>query len=625
MDVQIKRCLFCVFFLVIICLAIFHNPLFSSKPLGLDALGHLSKVSYLKAFPFADWDMSWYSGTLFLKLYAPLFYYLVAIFPNSIFGVNFLSFLSILFCSIGIFLYVNYLTKDSIASLFSGLGFLSVLSISFYYVGVGNHPWVASLWALPFSLYFLEKALKEKNKTYFILYSIFFSIGILMHVLVGFLIGVSMVLRILIDGVSIVNLKKVFFFGIIPVLISSFWFFPFLINGNNFSGGYSGVVPSVLQLFGFDESPVGWAAQVGGIGVLIYFSLLSVIIFFIKFKKDRKILFLFFMSALMFFLLFGGLRSHYPYGVSAVRFILPLSIFLSLFVGVVFGKAKIFRDKNMIYLFFLFLLIGLFWNCVVVNENYEKYSYNDDTSRYNIFMDISEELPIENNFTNYRFGTSHFVFGETINYFYPRVSQTFGYQDAGMLDASCYYDMRWNIWASENITDSIYWLDWFGINYFEVAVSENPNKFLNDSRFLESFSYFGKGYDFYLFEYLDAKQIISLVDSLENSTLGDEKEFSWERNHPDKAVIKYDSVDSDDVVIFKEFFHKSWAARDLVSGKALEIEEVGPGFMAVYPGISSNGVEFYQVKTIEEYVGYLLTLIGIIWLLGFCLIKKYHN
>src|SRR3989344_7088021 len=92
----------------LVCLILFYKPLFSGQPLGLDTLGHLSKISYIQQYPFADWDMSWYSGTLFLKLYPPLFYYLSAIFPNSILTANFLSFLSIVFSSLGIYFLIRY-------------------------------------------------------------------------------------------------------------------------------------------------------------------------------------------------------------------------------------------------------------------------------------------------------------------------------------------------------------------------------------------------------------------------------------------------------------------------------------------------------------------------------------
>ena len=71
-----------VVLILIVALLIFAKPLFSNQPLGLDGIGHLSKVSYLQEFPFADWDMSWYSGSLFLKMYPPLFYYVVSIFQR---------------------------------------------------------------------------------------------------------------------------------------------------------------------------------------------------------------------------------------------------------------------------------------------------------------------------------------------------------------------------------------------------------------------------------------------------------------------------------------------------------------------------------------------------------------
>src|SRR3989344_7316834 len=136
-----KKRVLSITIILAVTLLLFYKPLFSNQPLGLDTLGHLSKVSYLKQYPFADWDMSWYSGTLFLKLYPPLFYYLASLFPNVFFGANFLSFLSIFLTSIGIYFLIRYKTKDEKLSLFCGLSYLTVLSISYYWVAVGNLPY----------------------------------------------------------------------------------------------------------------------------------------------------------------------------------------------------------------------------------------------------------------------------------------------------------------------------------------------------------------------------------------------------------------------------------------------------------------------------------------------------
>ena len=157
---------------------LFYKPLFSNLPLGLDSLGHLSKVSYILEYPFANWDMSWYSGTLFLKLYSPLFYYFVAffslIFSNIFFVSNLICFLSLLFAVFGIYLLLDYLTKNKKIALFSGLIFLTVLSISYYWIATGNLPYFSALWTLPFSLYFLELSIKERKKKFFVLYCFLF-------------------------------------------------------------------------------------------------------------------------------------------------------------------------------------------------------------------------------------------------------------------------------------------------------------------------------------------------------------------------------------------------------------------------------------------------------------------
>ena len=257
------------------CLILFYKPLFSGQPLGLDTLGHLSKVSYIHQYPFANWDMSWYSGTLFLKLYSPLFYYIAAVFPSPILAGNFISFLSILLSSIGIYLLVRYKTKNERVSLLSGLSYLTVLSISYYWISTGNLPYFFALWAIPFSLYFLEKSIIEKKKVYFVVYSIIFAIGILTHIVIGFLIGVLMILRFLFEGFNLANIKRIVLYGLLPVLISSFWFIPFLFYSSS-AGGYEGYIPTLIQLFGFKDN-IAWGLQAGGVGILAYLFVFSLL------------------------------------------------------------------------------------------------------------------------------------------------------------------------------------------------------------------------------------------------------------------------------------------------------------------------------------------------------------
>jgi hypothetical protein len=595
--------------ILILSLILFYKPAFISQPLGLDTLGHLSKVSYLKLYPFANWDMSWYSGTLFLKLYPPLFYYLVSIFPNIFLGANFLGFLSVLFTSLGIYSLVKYKTKDESISLICGISYLTVLSISYYWISAGNLPYFFALWTIPFSLYFLEKSIVEKQKKYFVFYSLIFITGILTHVIVGFLIGVLMISRFMFEGINIKNLKRILQYGAIPVLITSFWFIPFIFYSSS-SGGYEGYVPKLSQLFGFNDN-VAWGFQAGGIGVLAFLFVFS-ILFIKRYWKNKTILF--YLSSILFlgFLLLGGLGNHYPLGVDAVRFVLPFSILTICFLGLVCYSLSLSKNKFFLVVISLILISGLVWNFIIISKNFETLSYYKEDSRYKIFLNImnNKDFPIKDEFTNYRFGTSKFVFGENLNYFMPNVPQTFGYQDAGMLNAPRYYDMRWHIWLSDDIDEAIYWIDWFGIKYFEVENKDFVGKFKNDSRFREVMNY-SIGYDFTLFEYLEPKQIISLVDYANETSFGKEKQFSWERDNPDKIVIKYNSIDEDDVVLFKEFYHKTWKAKDLESSRNIKIKENKLGFMYVNLPIDSKGIIFYQSRIFEDYLGVVLTLLGI--------------
>ena len=609
-----------IFLIVFVTLILFYKPLFSNQPLGLDAIGHLSKVSYIQQFSFADWDMSWYSGSLFLKMYPPLFYYVVSVFSNIFFGSNLICFLSLLFTVIGIYLLVNYLTKDRKIALISGLSFFTVLSISYYWIATGNLPYFAALWTIPFSLYFLEKAIKEKSKKYFVFFSLTFFISIITHVVTGFLIGLFMIIRFLFKGFNKKNIKKILFYGGVPVLLSAFWFIPFLFFSSS-AGEYRGYIPRPLQLFGLTDA-VAWGLHAGGIGVILFLFVTIIFLSWSKIKKISKVTkYYLFLLGILFFLLMGGLGKHYPYGVDPVRFILPFAIFLITSSALLIAKSKILKNNMLVVGLILLLIGGIAWNISITNQNLDRFSHYKEDSRYGIFNEILEKgLPIENKIDNYRFGTSKFIFGETLTYFMPSISQTFGYQDAGMLNAPRYYDMRWNIWTSEDINDSIYWLDWFGIKYFEVESSETSNKFINDSRFVPIMNY-SKGYNFVLYEYLYAKPIISLVN---NGKMEDVKEFNFKRSHPDEIEITYNNFDKDDVILFKEFYHKNWVAKELNSDKKLEILEIEPGFMAVYPEENSIGVKLYYQKDFVEYFSIFLSLMSFIFLFLFWKSKKFN-
>lgn len=601
-----------IILIVLITLIIFLGPMFSNKPLGLDGIGHLSKVSYIKQFGLVNWDMSWYSGSLFLKMYPPLFYYVNTLFPSKIvpLGANLICFFSLLFTVIGIYLLGEYLTKNKKAAFIASIFFLTTLSISYYWIATGNFPYFSALWTIPFSLYFLEKSIREKSNKDFVFFSLVFSISIITHVVTGFLIGIFMIVRFLFEGLNFKNIKKIFFYGGIPVLLSAFWFFPFL-NFSNSSMSHRGYVPNIINLLGFGNCC--WGLKAGGIGIAFIMFLIILLFSLRNITKTEKCYLT--LCLILSFFLMGGLGKYYPFGVDPVRFILPFAALIMIFFSISLDRLGWLKSKKITTLLFFLMIVGLICNFSIVHQNFRDYNYVEEGSRYLIMKELvnNPKFPISNEINNYRIGTSRYVFGETINYFMPSVSHTFGYQDAGMLNQEEYYKMKESIWDKKEVNESIFWLDWFAIKYFEGTFQE-LNQFDDDNRFTKVNDFYPNGYTFSLYEYLDAKPIISLVESINDETLGTIKEYSFKRESPDKLEIYYNNFEEGNLIVFKEFYNKNWVAKEISNGEKLSVVEIGPGFMAIYPKENSKGVILQYKKDIVEIFSIVLSIFTIIFL-----------
>ncbi len=653
---QRTKVFFGILLIISIALILYWFPLFSNKPLGLDALGHLSKISYLKDYSFSNWNMVWYGGTPFLKFYSPAFYYVAALFSNSIFGANFAGFLSILLTSLGIFFLVKHISKKIHPALISSTLFLSVLSMSYYYISVGNHPYVFALWTIPFALFFLEKSFE--NKKFLIPFSLVLAFSILSHIFIGFCVLFLIFMRFLMSkGLNFKNAKHFILFILPGLFLSCFWLIPFLTHSSEFVGNALGYVPIPHHLLGLGNYMI-WGINPGAIGIAFIFFLFS--LFFIKkLIKDKYLLFIFVSSLIFFLLMEGILGKFYPSGVGAVRFVLPFSILISIFGGLAIGKLKL-KKKYLIFVV-LIIALGLMWNYSIINTNFTKYSYGGDTSRYGFMDDISqnENFPIEDNFNNFRFGTTRYIFSETLNYFSPSKSQTWGYYDQGILYPDIMYLMRDKVWRTDDLNSTLYFLDWFGIKYFEIGGTEDSEfkeKFENNKDlFKEVMNQSFYDYSFTIYEYREANPIISFIttniesveeidiENMAERNLNSKKiipiisnkdisignnysplDFEWKRETPDEIEISFDEVKQGGVVLFKEFYHSSWRAKEFPDNKKLEIYKAGPNFMLVIPSHNAERVIFYQQKTFFDWVGIFLTLSGFLILLIY-LKSPLHN
>lgn len=660
-NTNIKKIAFGIVILIIISFILYHQPVLSGKPLGLDALGHLSKVSYLKQFPHAKWDMVWYGGAPFLKFYSPLFYYLVSLFPNSIFGANFTVFLSLVLTSIGIFLLIYNYNKNFLASIIAGILFLTVLNTSYYYLVVGNHPFVLAFWTIPFALLFLEKSLK--NKLFFIPYTLIFLISILSHIFITICIMPLVILKIIIHDLPNKKdfIKHIALFVILPVLLSSFWLLPFLTHSSNFVGDDLGYIPSIDHLLGFGNYII-WGKASGEIGFafLAFLAAFFIFLWSDNLRKNKESIF-FAIGCAMFFLLMCGLLSKYnPAGIGAVRYIVPLSILCCIFSGLVLGQVNLKSKKTISILIFALLVLGLWFNYKTITENYNQYSYNKEGSRYDFIQKVikNERIPINNNFSNYRFGTTRFIFSETLNFFYPSQSQTFVYYDQAILYPDTLFLMRDSVWRSDNLNSTLFFLDWFGIKYFELGGEDlqYKTKLQDRSLFKEVDEMKIADYPFVLYEYKNASPIISLfkgriisvkeknfeeIKSLASANYNSKslvqliaqnkidiqnnyslKMYNVTREDPDKIEITFNEIDGENIILFKEFYHPSWKAKEFPSGRNLEIYKTALDSMAVLPAKGTNKVIFYQARTLTDLIGIALSLLSLILTLLYVLWSK---
>mgnify|MGYP001606051368 FL=1 len=602
-----KKHYFIAILLFIVSLLLFFPALTSSRPLGLDALGHLSKISYINEQGLPKWDASWYAGTPFLESYSPLFYYLASLFNNSIFGAIFLVFLSIFLTSLGIYFLVFYYTQNSKSSAISSLSFLTVLSISYYYLSVGNYPYVFALWTIPFSLLALE--LSFKNKKYYPLFCLLIFMSIISHIFVGLCtIFIAFLKLLFLYKFQINKLWKIFLFLIPGIMASGFWLIPFLTYTNYFSGSdiFGIFIPSPYNIFGL-STKLRWGLGGASIGVLMVLFVFTLFIFIKNFRKEKTLSFLFLSSIVFLFFMFGGLGKLYPSGIGPERFILPFSVLASLFVGSVFNKMN---NKKIIALCFLIITLGLMWNFNLIRSNINEYSHESWNGELGYFSYYNEtgKFPFDRDFDNYRYGGIRYS-AKALNFFFPGQSQISGYYDQQMLFPEQIYSMMDKVWNSDDLNSTLLYFDEYSIKYFEIR-SDNPYKqkfFDNPPFFKENVTLEFGEYNLTIFEYTNAKPILSYVNDKETLT------FEWERSSPDEAFVYFDYSEKSKV-LFKESYHSSWKAKEIPSNEDLKISKNKYGMMSVLPTSNARGVSFYQVYTISDYLGFIVTLIGLLFL-----------
>lgn len=654
MDIHKIKKISCIFLIIITALLLYHEPLFSNKPLGLDTMGHLSKVVYLKEFGMTQWDMSWYNGEPFLKYYPPFYYYFVGLFKNLFFGSNLACFLSIILCSIGIFLIVNFYTKRYVNALISALFFLSVICVPYYWIVVGNQPFLLGIWAIPFSLFFFEKSLDKR--IYFLSYSATFLIGLLSHILIGMCIAFIVFIRIFfLYGLSIKKLTRGMLFILIPIGLSSFWLIPFLEHSSSFVGeepSYHfslGSIPQlIIGILGFGNK-TSWG--IGDIGVGLSLLVFVFLLFLWQFKKTEYFRFLLVIFVIFSLLSLGILGKYYPSGISQIRFMPISSIFLCCLIGVCFPD----NDNRFYILIIPVLIFSLFYNQDIISINYNEHSYCCNDIKYGKFANIYDEfynLSFINSSNNFRFGDYSLVpFSKSLNYVFPYIPQTRGYYDQGILYNDTFTKMIEGIWYLNDTNVTMYYLDWFAIRYFELSGGYLDSEWkFNNSYFRFITQRNTIEYPYKIYEYKNATKIVSVIKtnfvsfreigseeidgfaSLNYNTKKivpfasnkkinitnnyEENEFKLNRRTPDYIEIESE-FDGKNAVLFKESYFPGWKATEYPSKRAIPVYKTANDMMLIIPSKESKKVVIYYALRMIDYLSILLSTISIIFLYFF--------
>lgn len=406
---------------------------------------------------------------------------------------------------------------------------------------------------------------------------------------------------------NIKNMCKIFIFILPGILLSSFWLIPFLSHSNSYfedNSIFGKFIPTFFNLIGFNLK-LRWGLGGGSIGLVVLLFFGSLFIFIKKFRKDKLLIFLAVSSLLFLFFMEGGLGNFYPQGIEPSRFILPFSVISLIFLGVIFFKLN---KSYLLFLLCFILLVSLVWNFLVIRKNLDNSSHEFLEGEFGYLKSYSEtnKFPLEKGFSNYRYGCVRYN-AKALNFFYPSQSQISGYYDQGMLSPSHIYDAINVIWDSNDLNATIYYLNEYGIKYFEVR-SDNPfkDKFDNNPDLFKENTTLNFGdYNLTIFEYLLAKPIISYING--NTSLL----FYFERRNPDEIYIYFNYTDNS-TVLFKENYYPSWNAKEIPTNKVIKIFQTENDMMYVFPSEKSEGVIFYQVYTIFDKIGIVLTFLGLI-------------
>lgn len=333
-------------------------------PLDLinDYSGHMAMLFFLKVCGFHSVCPYWYNGYTTFLTYTPgwsFFTYPLYLLTNN---VLFSTYLSLLLLFLLAFLFIFSFGKKYLSPLSSLFFFLLVFANP---ISIGNFIRLGRMseffsWVFFIPLFFLILIYKEKEFDRFFYFSFIFFYFILMisHPLVIilshiYLLGFFFVL-------SFSQKIRLLFCSLLGLLLSSFWWLPYL--RNIFS---TSILDYSMGLRALDFSGP-WLYD-NLVGILLSFTLLFVLFFYLKqIRSRREFLFLSPLLLLVFLYLFRFsaflpvLRNVYPDSIHIFFLFFIVYYFLRLNFS---SFSSLFRILFFSFLFFI-LLFGIFFSII---------------------------------------------------------------------------------------------------------------------------------------------------------------------------------------------------------------------------------------------------------------------
>ncbi len=471
------------------------SGLLTGNPKGIDTYAYLTKIRLtIDYFPHINWNPYWDSGTPFwIWSYPPAAMTFTAALVKILNitaeqGLTMMAITSFIIFLLGIYYFINHLTKSSLTALLTILVLVSSPSTWSWWNG-GNYVRVFGLGilglALLFNLRHLELVVLGKwQKGFYILSILSLGLALSSHLLIGGIVVSLLFLFFLFSDLSWQRKSKEFLKVFLPGLfLSSYWYIPLFLTGKPasrffgrdpaFAIDFKNFIAPVVNEENFSLS--GSVLPFFGFGIFIFLILLI----FRKLKVEsfqKRIAVSLFLASLAAFIYNSiGHISFYPetwyiIGFPPITAFSIFGIFLVIFSGLIIGLSLQSTNK---YFRLLVLLLALI---LVSRRTYLDLNYLrgavDDVLTPGSLQSINQQAISVNYPTNFRFGTDSAFVADWFNYKYD-VYQTRDYFGQGITypDWQNWFETATWYWQG-NYDETNFLLDWYGVKEFFVG---NPH------------------------------------------------------------------------------------------------------------------------------------------------------